>query len=1036
MNTAKRYFLLGLLLLVAVGTLTASEHRGIVKFGGIPLPGATVTATQDDKKLTAITDQQGVYSFADLPDGVWSIQVEMLCFAPVTKEVAVAPNAPSPEWELTLLPLAEMHASAAAAPPSTTAAPGSAAPATTTSATLTPEKPAANGNGANGAKPAKSKGKAAAAPTNPPGGFQRAEVNASSGANATSAEPPVADASNGASEAMIVNGSVSNGIERRAIGNARKGPGMLYRGDVMGVLDNSALNARQYSLTGQNTPQPAYNHLRAGFSFGGPLGIPHVLRSNGQFFLSYQLSRNRNASTQSTLMPTDAQRNGDFSNLVDAQGKLIPIIDPTNGKPFAGNIIPKERFSDQAVSLLKFYKEPNFIETAGYNYQVPLVSGADSDDAQGRINRTLSRKDFINGGFGYHNGRGQGPNIFDFIDGNDNSGMQANVTWRHMFNQRLNMTFSLQFSRFSQRNTPFFANKRNISGEVGITGNNQDAPNWGPPGLSFASGIATLSDVQNSFTRNQTAGFTYAGLWVHRPHNITYGADYRRQQFNLLSQTNPRGVFTFTGAAAGNDFAGFLLGIPDTSAVAFGNADKYFRSSMSDAWVTDDWRVAAGLTLNIGMRWEYGAPFIEKYGRLVNLDVLPGFTAVSPVVANNPTGSLTGQQYPDSLVRPDKHAFQPRISFSWHPLFGSTVVVRGGYGVYYNTSVYQAIAQQMMQQYPLSKTLSVQNGPLNQLTLANGFNYSPGVTPNTFAIDPDFRVGYSQNFQLSVQKDLTEGIVMTATYLGIKGTRGVQVFLPQTFAPSDPNACLRCPSGYAFMTSNGNSTRHAGTMQLVRRFHNGLSATLNYTFSKSLDNAALGGRGQGNQVIAQDWTNLRGERGLSIFDQRHLATFQMQYTTGVGVRGGTLLGGWRGVAFKGWTIASQITAGSGLPETPSVVSAVGRTGVTGPLRPDYNGQPVYDGPPGYSLNAAAFVVPVGHWGTAGRNIIIGPSQFSMNASMARTFQENLDIRLDAQNALNHVTFPSYNVIIGSPQFGLPTQANSMRTVQLTVRWRF
>ncbi len=126
---------------------------------------------------------------------------------------------------------------------------------------------------------------------------------------------------------------------------------------------------------------------------------------------------------------------------------------------------------------------------------------------------------------------------------------------------------------------------------------------------------------------------------------------------------------------------------------------------MYDAYITDDWRVAAGLSLNIGMRWEYGSPIVEKYGRLVNLDIAPGYTAVAPVVANNPVGSLTGMRYPDSLVNPDKHAFEPRIAISWHPLFGSTIVVRGGYGVYYNTSVYQTIATQMAQQSPLSKSL-------------------------------------------------------------------------------------------------------------------------------------------------------------------------------------------------------------------------------------------------------------------------------------------------------------------------------------------
>ena len=102
----------------------------------------------------------------------------------------------------------------------------------------------------------------------------------------------------------------------------------------------------------------------------------------------------------------------------------------------------------------------------------------------------------------------------------------------------------------------------------------------------------------------------------------------------------------FTGAAAGDDFAGFLLGVPDASQIAFGNADKYLRDNLYDAYITDDWRISPGFTLNAGVRWEYNSPITELYGRLVNLDVAPGFTAVEPVVANDPLGPLTGEHYP------------------------------------------------------------------------------------------------------------------------------------------------------------------------------------------------------------------------------------------------------------------------------------------------------------------------------------------------------------------------------------------------------
>jgi hypothetical protein len=726
----------------------------------------------------------------------------------------------------------------------------------------------------------------------------------------------------------------------------------------------------------------------------------------------------------------------------------VQAIDPSTGAPFPGNIIPVNRISPQAKALLGLYPQPNFISSR-YNYQIPLIGNNDSDGIQTRINKMINSRNSVNGSLGYQRTSAENPNLFAFVDGNRTMGMNLNVSWRHTFNKSLYGTLGAQYSRFSVRSTPYFANRLNVSGEAGIGGNNQDPQNWGPPSLSFNSGFAALNDSQESFTRNQTSAASYSIMWLKRPHNITIGGDVRRIQLNLISQQDARGSFGFTGAATqatangvaipgtGSDFADFLLGTPDTSSIAFGNADKYFRSSSYDAYFTDDWRVSAGFTLNAGVRWEYSSPIVEKYGRLVNLDIARSFGPEAPVLGSSPTGPLTGMQYPSSLVRPDKHGIQPRVALSWRPIFGSSLLIRAGYGVTYNTSVYNTIAIQMAQQSPLSKSLSVANSPLNPLTLANGFNLTPGITPNTFAIDPNFRIGNAQNWQVSAQMDLPAALVATVTYNGIKGTRAVQAFLPNTYPSGVDNPCPSCPSGYTYMTSNGNSTRESGQFQLRRRLHNGLTATAQYIYSKSFDNAALGGKGQGSSVIAQNWLDLSAERGPSNFDQRHLLTLQTQYSSGVGVKGGALLRGWRGAAFKGWTLINNITVGSGLPLSPIYSVAVAGTGVTGPLRPDTTGLSVQTGVQGRHLNPAAYTPPkTGQWGTAGRNSIEGPGQFIMNSSLGRTFAENLDFRFDATNALNHVTYPSWNTVVSSAQFGLPMTANSMRSLQATLRWRF
>ena len=952
---------------LAVSVLAAADYRGRVTFGGLPVPGATVTATQGDRKFVVVTDLEGLYDFPDLAEGSWTIEIEMLGF----ETVRSANSSPTAKWELKLLPLDRIKAEIQAAPPAPPTAPVQQAAAGTTPA------------------PAKA--------------------------------PAAEDLSQSAADGFLINGSSQNGAaspfaQLAAFGNNRNGAKGLYNGGIGVILDNSALDAQPFSLTGQNTPKPVYNRLTGVAALGGPLQVRHLFKRPPYFFAAYQWTRNNNATTQPGLMPSLAERGGTFASAV---------LDPITGVPFPGNVIPQNRISAQAQALLSYYPLPNFGGTTGYNYQIPILSPAHQDALQSRLNKTLGPKDQIYGRFAFQSLRSSTANLFDFPDSTSLLGINTSVNWTHRFAQRWFLNLGYQFSRLATHATPYFENRENVSGSAGIAGNDQEPMNWGPPALVFASGIAGLSDGLSSFDRNQTSGLSGSLLWHRGAHNITFGTDFRRQEFNYLSQQNPRGTFTFTGGATGSDFADFLLGIPDTSAIAFGNADKYFRQSVTDGFVNDDWRISPELTLNAGARWEYGAPVTELYGRLVNLAVAPGFAAVTPVVGNG-------------AVRPDKRGFEPRVGVAWRPFSGSSFVIRAGYGVYYDTSVYQTIALQMAQQPPLSKTLSVPNSPADRLTLANGFVASPSITGNTFAIDPNFQPGYAQNWQVAMQRDLPGSLQLTATYLGIKGTRGPQEFLPNTYSTGAVNPCPSCPTGFAYLTSNGNSTRQAGQIQLRRRLHNGFTGTLQYTYSKSIDDdAALGGEGASGAptklVIAQDWLDLSAERGLSTFDQRHLLSLQTQYTTGMGTGGGTLMTGWKGALFKEWTVATQITAGSGLPETPVYLAPVEGTGVTGTIRPDYVG--------GYFLSPAAYIAPpAGQWGNAGRDSITGPAQFALSASLGRTFRVgdrlNLDLRVDSTNALNHVTFTTWNTIVNSTQFGLAAAANAMRSMRTTLRLRF
>jgi len=1024
-----------MLMLATFATHAATEHYGQVTFNGLPVPGATVTATHDDQKVVTTTTPDGVYRFPNLADGAWSLRVEMIGFAPAMQEIMLPADAMPRMWELSLLPFDEIAKTAVAAP---------AAPPPQTASS---DRPSANGTSARA--------------DTPPAGFRRAEVAAaprSAGAPAAAPggnpPPPAEPAANqeAASDGLLINGSVNNGAaspfaQPAAFGNNRRRPGSLYTASAGFTGSNSAWDARPYSIGTQPSIRPDYNDLHFVGTFQGILKIPGVVQKRPNVFLGYQRTDDHFATTTLTTVPTALERSGDFSQSVDAFGNSIRIVDPRTGLPFANSAIPSGRISPQAAALLNFYPAPNVDNGGRSNYQSPLLSNTRQDSVQTRVNQGINQRNSLVGTASYQRTTTDSTSLFGFQDQTHASTLDTAVSWTRRFSPFFTLRPRYQFTQQTNQTDPFFAGRTNVSGDAGIFGNDQSPQNWGPPTLSFLSGIASLNDARPDFTQLRTHAAGAEGYLSRGRHYFTIGGDLKHQHVAINAQQDPRGRLTFNGAMSGYDFADFLLGLPQTSSIAFGNADKSFRAWSSDLYITDDLRLTPALTINAGVRWEFEGPMSERENRLVNLDVANGFAAASPVLASNPQGPLTNQRYDASLVKADYRGIQPRTAVAWRPIPGSSVVVRAGYGIYRNTSVYQPIATLLAQQPPLSRTFSIDNTAAHPLSLANPFALAAANGSNTFAVDPDFRVGYAHNWQASLQRDLPASLTVTATYLGTHGSNLIQEFLPNTNPPGAANPCPSCPVGFIYLTSNGHSSRHAGQLQLRRRLRNGLTWTTQYTLSTAKDNATAftGGVASGasllNSSVAQDWRNLDAEWGPSSFDQRHNVTAQVEYTTGVGVRGGGLLTGKKAALWKGWTLSSQLTTGSGLPFTPVYLTAVPGTGVIGSVRASLTGAAASDVPAGYYLNPAAYAPPqAGQWGTAGRNSVRGPAQFNLNAAITRSFpwssNRSWDWRIDATNVLNRVTYSTINTQVGAYLFGLPTTANQMRKIQASLRLRF
>lgn len=993
--TRIRFFCIAVLL-VGASTAPCLEYSGKVEFNGLPLPGARVTATIASTSYVATTNSEGVFRFSSLSGGTWTIEVQMPCFVPLSRNVVINTAAQSDTFSMAMEPLDGINVedNPQLAAVEIAQATASIAPAQLAS---TPE-------------------------TKP-----------------LSTELPAVEDQQRTADGFLVNGSIRNAStssysQNERFGNGLASKGRLYTGGVSVSGNTSVLDAMPYSLTGVRTAKPPQSQTVGALSLGGPLDLPRLWSDGPNFFLGYQWTRSSIGVIQSALVPTMDLRQG---NLPAGHVTLAP----------------------QAEALLNYYPLPNIQGNSGFNYQTTETTSLTQNAMQTRLNRNLGERSQLYGGFAFQLTHQSTPNLFGFFDSHRALGMDTQVNWWHRFGsglyaqRNLMVVLTYHFSRLRNQTQSYFQNVENVSGQAGITGNNQQPQNWGPPALVFSSGIAELSDADSADNRNQTSEVSGQLTWVHHGHTLTMGEDFRRQEFNYFQQGNPRGTFYFTGAASGtSDFADFLSGVPDASALVTGNPDKYLRQNIFASFITDDWRARPDLTVTMGFRWEYGAPITELKNRLVNLDISPGFAQVSPVVASTAIGGLTGQQYPASLVRPDRLGFEPRIGIAWRPLAASSLVVRAGYGIYDDTSVYQNMALAMAEQAPLGESISVSNSSVCPLTLANGFVECPTSIQQRFAVDPDFRVGYAQVWQLSLQHNLPLAMQVIATYQGIRGTHGPQEILPNTYPFGGANPCPNCPLGFVFLESNGNSTRQSGSVQLRRRLMDGIAASIQYTLSKSLDDdSVLGGQGpvapgateQAPQTlqIAQNWQDPSADRGLSTFDQRHVLNSQLQFTSGMGLKGGSLMRGWRGSVYREWTVSIQMKYGSGMPATPYSPYVIPATAYANVLRADSTGSNLYAAPPGRFLNPAAFALPAaGTFGNARRDSITGPSLFTMDASLLRTFRlggrYNLDTQLDATNVLNHVGYTGWITTVGSELFGVPASTYGMRSMEARLRLRF
>ena len=877
-----------------------------------------------------------------------------------------------------------------------------------------------------------------------------------------------------------------------ALGRGGRGfGGTAPRGNLSYTLADSALDAAPYSLTGQPITKPEYMQNRLSASLGGPLVIPKLVKSTTtNYTVTFNGTRARNPYDAFSTVPTLAERSGDFSqskirNGVSA-GNPVQIFDPVTHAPVANNILPQELMNPAALGLLRFIPVPNSPGVV-QNFHYVASTMNNSNDLNVRLNHTLSSPEQQQqqgrggrggggrgaGGFGGFGGQpgfggrrgGRGSNInfglqlrssanalnnpFPTVGGTGKtSGVNATFGYIRPLGRFTNL-LNVNYNRNRTTATNLYAFVQDIGGLLGITGVSRDAFDWGIPNLLFTN-FSSLNDVRSSLRRDQSAQISDNMIWNQGRHNVRWGADFRLQWTKTHSTQNSRGTFTFTGARSaavveglpvqgtGYDFADFLLGLPQSTSLQYGNLTYNFRGGSWDIYIQDDWRFRSNLTVNLGLRYDYASPYIETSSRIVNLDVAPGFTAVVPVLPGE-VGPYHGQ-FPGSLVNPDRNNVAPRIGIAWR--MNNRTVVRAGYGVTYNGAAYAAIASQMANQPPFSLTQTNTNAAL--LTLQNGFPPITTSVTNNYGIDPNYRIGYAQQWNLDVQRDIRKlGLQLNVDYTGTKGTR-----LDVIEAPNRTATGLRIANVQPFNweTSDANSVLHSGSVRMRRRLGRGISLGGTYQFSKSIDNASTVSGGGGGGTVAQDAFNLRAERGVSNFDQTHRLNvdYNLELPFGTNKHFLSEKSLWK-TFFGDWQVNGSWNIASGTPMTARVLGSytdVAR-GSNGSIRANATGLPVQISDPGVAewFNTAAFTLPpAGQFGNVGRNTIRGPATFVGSLSINKTFPfadgRSIDVRAQATNVLNTPQFRAVDTMVNSPSFGRVTSVGPMRKIQLVARFNF
>jgi hypothetical protein len=862
--------------------------------------------------------------------------------------------------------------------------------------------------------------------------------------------------------------SARYGLHPYAVVNAvtKSGTNQIH-GDLFEFVRNGDFNARNFFA-------PTQDSLRRN-QFGGTIGGP-IRKDRIFLFNGFQSTRTRTAPPQTfSFVPTQAALSGDFGTLesggCQSSGKNVTLIDPSNTLPFPNNFISPTRFSTPSTALAKLI--PVATDPCGkITYAIPNPNN--ENQYVGRVDWLESANNTIYGRFfvaDYDNA----PFYTDNILTTARSGLEERTTSAVLADQLSTPSFVNAFHATYTR----LINNRAVSPEmpniVTLGSNMFNAyPHFIDLTVNNKFSVGGGSNAPATFARN-TFQFADDVDLIRGRHHIIVGLEYIAMQMDEINISIANGQWTFNGSLTGNGqlqtgdaLADFMIGRPNLLSVGspfqIGLREKYW-----GAYLQDDVRLAKGLNVHIGVRWEPSLPEHDEIARGSHFS-LPAFLAGqhSAIYPNAPAGLLFHGDpgIPDSYAGSSWVGFAPRVGLAWDPSGKGGQSLRASYGIFFDTPE-TFTARDLGASAPWGNAISL-TAPAGGL--ANPFMGYPGGNPFPAPYPPtssttfpaagqyinfplDLHHMYHQQWDLSYQRQVARDWLVTAAYLGSKATH-LRTSIEENPAVYIPGAStvgntqqrrlltqLNSSQGpfYSKITladDGVNTNYNALRVSVQHRFSHHFTVLSVYTWSHCMQNAeTYGNRNSLGSALYQNPYNRNADTGPCDFDLRHNSSTSLVYEVPRFTN--------RAVdqILSHWQFGSLFSAHTGFPFTPGTGVDNSLTGV-GQDRPNVVADPyVRNTSTLVWINPASMVANApGTFGNAGYNSLIGPGFYDLDANLTRFFQirerQRFELRFEFFNLLNHTNFNIPVTSRSSSTFGKIQGAGDPRILQFAAKFSF